>query len=533
MPSRPGPVAFMSYVREDDDHEAGRLTTLRERLEGEVKMQTGSPFPIFQDRNDIEWGNHWKTRIGEDLDAVTFLIPIITPSFFQSAACRSEFEQFREREQEMGRADLILPIYYVEADEFSDEATRATDEMAQVLLSRQYTDWRDLRFEPLTSARVGQMLAGMAKQVKKALAGAPPRSAAPPKRRTTTKSASATTPPAPSVEAESRGPSPQTEPPTLVVDGMHRGDYTTLTEAVAAAEPGTRILVRPGYYDGRVVVNKPLEIVGDGPRDEITLRAEGANVVLFQTTMGRVANLTLRQEGGGKWYGVDITQGRLQLEDCSISSQSLACVAVHGSADPVVRRNRIHHGKQAGVFVFEGGRGTFEDNDIAANSYAGVEVGDEGDPVFRRNRIHDGKTGGVYIHENGRGTFEDNDIAANALAGVEVKEKGDPIFRRNRIHDGKQGGVYIHENGRGTFEDNDIAANALAGVEVEGEGDPVVRRNRIRDGKRAGVLVHTSGQGTFEDNYIWNNAGGAWAIRPDAGEVVRRDNVEEAPQGAA
>ena len=382
----------MSYVREDDDHEAGRLTTLRERLEGEVKMQTGSPFPIFQDRNDIEWGNHWKTRIGEDLDAVTFLIPIITPSFFQSAACRSEFEQFREREQEMGRADLILPIYYVEADEFSDEATRATDEMAKVLLSRQYTDWRDLRFEPLTSARVGQMLAGMAKQIKKALAGAPPRSSAPPKRRTT-RSASANPSPALSAETESRSPSPQTEPPTLVVDGMHRGDYSTLTEAVAAAEPGTRILVRPGYYDGGIVMDKPLEIVGDGPRDEIILRASGTHVVLFQTTMGRIANFTLRQEGGGKWFGVDIIQGRLQLEDCDISSQSLACVAVHGSADPVVRRNRIHDGKQGGILVHAGGRGTFEDNHIWNNAGGAWAIRPDAGEVVRRGNVEEAPGG--------------------------------------------------------------------------------------------------------------------------------------------
>ena len=31
--------------------------------------------------------------------------------------------------------------------------------------------------------------------------------------------------------------------------------------------------------------------------------------------MGRVANLTLRQMGSGQWDGVDISQGRLDLED--------------------------------------------------------------------------------------------------------------------------------------------------------------------------------------------------------------------------
>jgi hypothetical protein len=51
------PVAFLSYVRSDDDHDGGRITELRQRLEGEVRMQTGLPFHIFQDRNDIRWGH--------------------------------------------------------------------------------------------------------------------------------------------------------------------------------------------------------------------------------------------------------------------------------------------------------------------------------------------------------------------------------------------------------------------------------------------------------------------------------------------
>jgi pectin methylesterase-like acyl-CoA thioesterase len=111
--------------------------------------------------------------------------------------------------------------------------------------------------------------------------------------------------------------------PRVVVDPFHRGDYPTLNAAIKAAQPGTRILVRPGVYLEGITIDKPLEIIGDGPREEIEVNATGQNVILFQTSMGRVANLTLRQAGGGNWFGVDITQGCLMLEDCDICSQSL------------------------------------------------------------------------------------------------------------------------------------------------------------------------------------------------------------------
>ena len=61
MPRKP--IAFMSYVRADDDHDGGNITNLRKRLESELEMQLGTKFPIFQDRNDLAWGEAWEERI--------------------------------------------------------------------------------------------------------------------------------------------------------------------------------------------------------------------------------------------------------------------------------------------------------------------------------------------------------------------------------------------------------------------------------------------------------------------------------------
>jgi hypothetical protein len=149
----------------------------------------------------------------------------------------------------------------------------------------------------------------------------------------------------------------KTEPPTHVVDAWGRGDFTTVSAAIKAAKPGDRILVRPGLYEEGLVVDKPLEILGDGPVADIEIRARATDVLMFRASIGRVANLTLRQVGGKKkWFGVNITQGRLDLEGCDIACQSLACVAIRNGADPRLRRNKIHDSKErGGVFVFDGG----------------------------------------------------------------------------------------------------------------------------------------------------------------------------------
>ena len=342
------PAAFMSYVRFDDEHDDGRLSEFRNRLSGEVRLQTGEEFPIFQDRNDILWGQNWQKRIEESLDHSTFLICILTPGFFKSPACRKEVERFVEREKKLGRGDLILSVYHVESLQLRDKKQINKDKIANLLAARQYVDWRELRFEPFTSAEAGKSLAQIASQIRDALQRPSRKSK---DKRTVSATGRLKRSPKPDVlatqglemfaevEKSLEGPAPRTEPVTRIVDSTGRGQHTAISEAIATASPGDRILIRPGIYREHLTVDKPLELIGDGKTEEIVVVGSTDDVVDFQTTIGRIANLTIRQDHKFKsvedsYNAVDISQGRLILENCRISSTSGFVIVVRGGADP-------------------------------------------------------------------------------------------------------------------------------------------------------------------------------------------------------
>jgi parallel beta-helix repeat protein len=470
-----GPAAFMSYVRVDDAHEDGQLSAFRERLAGEIRIQTGHEFPIFQDRNDIAWGQNWRQRIEETLDEVTLLLVIVTPGLFHSPACRGEVARFREREQNLGRTDLILPVYYVTAQEMDDPDRRRADELASLLWSRQYADWRELRFEPLTSPVVRKALAQLATRMRDTFWQSPEVPAV--MARASARSAARG-------DVTAAGGVPRqdiarTEPPTHVVDAYQRGHFATVSEAIEAAKPGDRILVRPGLYEESLIVNKPLEIIGDGPVEDIVIRARDANVLTFQASIGRVANLTLRQVGE-EVMGVSIQQGRLDLEGCDLSSQAGSCVSIRDGADPRLRRNKIHHGKERGVIVYDDGLGTLEDNEIFGNGFHGVTIGAGGNPVLRRNQIRGNETG-VYVHDNGQGTLEDNEITGNGETGVEIQADGNPLVRGNRINRNEYEGVWVHDAGKGVIEDNDLTGNGASAWAIDKACKPNVTRARNKE----------------------------------------------------
>src|SRR6266508_4216061 len=441
-------AAFMSYVRFNDQHDDGQLTQFRERLAAEVRAQTGEEFLIFQDRNDIAWGQNWQARIDETLDSVTLLLAIITPSFFRSPACRAEVERFLARERELGRQDLILPVYYIGAPELDDPKRREADKLARVLASRQFADWRELRFEPFTSPVVRRAVAELAHRMRDTFWRQPSAQPSRPGQSGQAVSQMAGFEATMTPQATTAGPAAKTDPPTHVVDAFpNRGDFTEISAAIAAAQPGDRILVRPGLYREGLVVDKPLEILGDGPV--------------------------------GKWFGVDITQGRLELEGCDIASESLACVGIRNGADPRLRRNRIHDGKQPGVLIYDSGLGTLDDNEISANRMSGVEIRAGGNPTLRRNQIHDNKLSGVLVQDNGLETLEDNDITANGPAGVTIISASNPTLRGNRINRNERG-VWIFKDGRGVIEDNDLTGNEKRALDISEDSKPNVKRSGNR-----------------------------------------------------
>ena len=163
------PIAFLSYSHFDDQHDGQYITRLRQLLVGEMRVQTGIDFEIFQDRENIDWGQKWQQRIDESLDAVTFLIPILTPNFFAGPACRQEVERFLERERKLGRTDLILPLYYIDHPPFNNDTTRMDNLLAQEIHAHQYVDWRPFRNKSLKNGKVRGRLEHLALSLRSAL----------------------------------------------------------------------------------------------------------------------------------------------------------------------------------------------------------------------------------------------------------------------------------------------------------------------------------------------------------------------------
>lgn len=328
------------------------------------------------------------------------------------------------------------------------------------------------------------------------------------------------------------GPSSALRPPipataVLVVASTGQADYHNINAAINAAPDYAQIRVRPGTYREGLVLDKPLQIIGDGPVDEIVIEATTADCIWLRAEESWVSGLTLRGRSGSEqrnFYGVEISEGKSILEDCDITSDSLSCVAIHGSGTmAILRRCHIHDGKAAGIFIYEESKGTFTGCDIHSNAAAGVYVSEGGDPTIQDCHIHDGQVEGVFVCQHGRGTVTGCDIHSNTYSNVIVTSGGDPTIQDCDIHDAGEGGIYVHEQGRGMVIGCNIHSNTLAGITIGSGGEPIIHDCHIHDGQEGGIYVHDQGRATVENCRIVANSGAGVHVK--TAYVALRNNI--------
>ncbi|HEY0658681.1 MAG TPA: pectinesterase family protein [Pyrinomonadaceae bacterium] len=315
-----------------------------------------------------------------------------------------------------------------------------------------------------------------------------------------------------------------------VVAANGGGHYASIGEAVRNVAPNSRLLIREGLYNESVLLDKNIEIVGDGALEKIVVRSTNQSCVSMRTERATIRNLTL--QGRGKSYGkaffaVDIPFGELALEGCDVSSDSLSCVAIHGAtAKPFLKNCLIHDGADSGVYIFDNARASIENCDVFRNHNVNLAITQGANPTVKNCRIYAGDNGGVVIWGNGAtATVENCEITNHRLANIGVSQSANPIFRRCTIYGGQDSGIFVQQKGYGTFEECDVYDNRKAEVAVTDGSNSALRRCTIHNGRESGVYVGNMARALVESCNIYGNADAGVYVYGESAVVVRRSNI--------
>ncbi len=423
---------FISYSHKDESH--------RDELEKQLKVLERSDLISAWDDRDIDAGEEWRTKIDANLESAQIILLLISANFMASDYCHDIEMQRAMQKHDSGEA-RVIPI----------------------LLS--HVDWKDSPFakiqmlpsnsRPITSekwvntdAAFYDVEQGIKRVIEKIRSGR--------------------------LKIGS-------EPFSVIVDQMERDGFSTITEALNNATPGAKILVRAGVYDEDIIIDKPLEITGDGVLGDVIIRADNSDAILFNAVRGRISNLMLKQSNPDK-FGLNIIKGNLDVEDCDISSDDSSCIAIHSGAFPKILNNKIHGSNKSGIFIFDNGQGVINGNNIYGNALSGISIEDHSNPTVINNTIHDNRCG-ISIVGNSRGLINSNKISNNAGLGIMVLSASKPNIINNEINRNRKSGLCISES-EALIQGNDILDNVESGIIIH-LSDPTVSRNHIHHNNKS------------------------------------------------
>ena len=133
--------------------------------------------------------------------------------------------------------------------------------------------------------------------------------------------------------AESETLAPQTPSPQILrVSKTDTDAHQSLSNAVEAAKPGDTIAIGPGDYRESLTVSKNLILVGEGARENVTLKGiDAAAITIAGGAVLELSNLTIEADGE-EINTIEVLDGQLNIRSCRVNSSSYDCVKVHPSA---------------------------------------------------------------------------------------------------------------------------------------------------------------------------------------------------------
>jgi hypothetical protein len=332
---------------------------------------------------------------------------------------------------------------------------------------------------------------------------------------------------------------PRTDPPrTFVVDPSDPSAYAEIDAAVAVAEDGDTIRVRPGTYRTPVVVDRAVAIVGDGPVEAIVLETVGGESIGFGRSGGSVRGLTIRPALAGNdgelCSALSVMDVAVTAEQCVFSTHLGATAWIAGpSARVVLRDCRFTEGSQNAVYMQDGarvemvrcdvrghrwpisvvGRGSslrIAESTIADNFASGVEIGEAAHLEIRDTTIEGNASHGITLTKAAPASSVTGcTIVGNGGAGIGVQSGTGGVIRGNRIERNTVG-ILASAGASPLVSENELIDQVHIGMGLWNDGTaPRVIGNTIRNGRSAAIVIKGGAEGTYEGNRITAGDGGA------------------------
>jgi nitrous oxidase accessory protein len=239
------------------------------------------------------------------------------------------------------------------------------------------------------------------------------------------------------------------------------GQYTSITEAVNAAQSGDTITLGAGTYTENIVVTKSVTIQSTSPGSTVVTAADpNKDVFLVQAKNVRIEGLTTTGAKGASGVHVDHSSA------CVVTG-----ISAHGN-DRAVYLDGATNCEVSSSNLADNGYGVYCDN-ASNNTISGsIATGEQGGATALGD--------GIYMYYSDANTITHTNLSANHVFGISLYHSSGNTISNNSILNNQDIGVRLRESNNNTLTFNTVSGNVNLGIlSITETGDQIYLNNFI------------------------------------------------------
>ncbi len=295
------------------------------------------------------------------------------------------------------------------------------------------------------------------------------------------------------------------------VGGAGVGNYTTIQDAIDAASDGDIIKVYPGTYDGPVVINKEIKLMGDPAID-----GHGGYGIKIEANNTLVENFTVFNCSYGiRVYNASFTLQNVTIRNCTVYDCANYGIYIYNINDILIENNTVYNASTAGIVIWDANGGDIKNNEVF-NSGNALVLKRCSNLKISGNKIHDNDGDGLKITDNSI----HNEITSNYIynnsgyySGVFIDGSYYNEITSNYIYNNTKYGIYINSRNN-TISYNSLYENGFCAVYIAQSNNSVLS-NSIYNNSGNGIEIYGSNN-VINYNHVYNNDDNGIVIRDTA-----------------
>jgi parallel beta-helix repeat protein len=353
-------------------------------------------------------------------------------------------------------------------------------------------------------------------------------------------------------------------------------EFQSIQQALDAVAPGGLVRIGPGRYEERIVIRRPVRIVGAGwdhttiagpewtqPSPELVRsfreRLQAANTDEERRSIEAEARKWIEESGASlntpvvQILGADgvscegvkfslpgiprknsglpgtsvlrIEDSRVQLTDCAVLGSPGNGIEVAGGSQFKISHCLVAAVWNTGIAVGDAASASITNCDVRNCYHRCITIGIGHNPCTVRNCRISGSAWHGIRYDSASPTIEHNIISGNARSGIYASGSTQAIVRNNLFFANEMDGISCWFNNRDTIESNTFAANRREAIAILGASEPTIERNVLFDSPVGVQVSFISGNGSSNEppearhvdhNWFWKTERDVVAATRDA-----------------